>query len=185
MRIDPLDFPQARFASEHVVRGLEFLDPTACIVHMDEARWMVGKVRPSAEARVQAEHMLTNWTRNLQAGTRMSDFGRRRVRFAMLAYLGFRPVQQYDLIGAPDSGIVRDFAISQYLWRHAREDEPLGRQDIEKQSKIAAARADIADIGRARDAWKYAFTRSHLVGGTLTPAQRVKSGWLRHPISST
>lgn len=175
-----MDFSQARIAPESVIRGLEWLDPTACIVHMGGPRWLVGKIRHSSAAKQQAEAMMDRWTHGIRAGAQLSETAKHKVRFAQLALLGFRPVQQYDLIGAPDQRIVADFGMSQWLWFHSTADEPVDRADIAREANLAAARRDMSDPGRARDFHRYAFTRSHLVGGTLTPQDRPKTGWTRH-----
>lgn len=121
MRIDPLDFSQARTAPESVVRGLEQLDPSACIAYLGEMVWLVGKVRPNALVRAQAIDMLDNWTKNVREGKRLSPTGKARVRFAQLALLGVRPVAQYAIAGAPDGSIVQDFERSRWRWLHTSD----------------------------------------------------------------
>lgn len=180
MRIDPLDFSQARMAPESVMRGLEFLDPTACIVHLGGPMWLVGKFRPNAKARGDAEAMLDNWTRNVREGKRMAPQGKLRVRFAQLALLGVRPVQQYRLFGAPDGRIVADFARSRFLWLHAGNDALQQALDATDAERAASAQRELGSVDRAKDAWKYAFTQSHMPSASLTPEIGPKAGWTRH-----
>lgn len=177
MRIDPLDFPQARMAPESVMRGLEELDPTACVVHLGGSHWSVGKVRYSSVARGIAEQMLDNWTANVSAGARLSHQGKVRVRFAQLTMLGFRTVQQYRIKDV-DSRIVRDFERSRWLWLHTSENEFWRR--IDATDERDAARAQISNPDLAKDAWRYAFTRSHMPSASLTPDLGPKAGWSRH-----
>lgn len=183
MRIDPLDFPQARMAPESVVRGLEELDPTACIVHLGGARWMVGKVRPNALARVDATHMLDSWTSAVQRSQKkLSPSGRQRVRFAQLALLGVRPVELYTIIGGePDSRIVQDFKESRYRWLHTSDNEM--DRAIDSTEKADASRAALTDVNLAKDAWKHAFTLSHTTSVSTTPLIPARSGWTRHTLS--
>jgi hypothetical protein len=143
MRIDPLDFSQARTAPESVVRGLEGLDPSACIIHLGGAQWLVGKWRPSSAARADAEAMFDNWTRNVSEGRRMTPRGKLRVRFAQLALLGVRPVQQYTLIGAPDDRIVHDFERSRFRWLHSADNalEKAGDAADEARATASAQRS--------------------------------------------
>lgn len=183
MRISPFDFSQARTAPEHVVRGLEALDPSACLVHLGGARWMVGKVRPNAVVRAQAEGMLDHWTRGIQAGARMSQHGQQRVRFAQLALLGMRPVDLYTIVGEPDSRIVHAFQASRWRWLHATDrtlEEQIYQQDAKRK---ATAHAEISDVHRAADAWRYAFTRSHYFGDKRGQDLGPKSGFIRQPIA--
>lgn len=183
MRIDPLDFSQARMAPESVVRGLEMLDPTACILHLGGPQWLVGKVRPSSAARGEAEAMFANWTRNVSEGRRMTERGKLRVRFAQLALLGVRPVHQYALIGPPDDRIVHDFARSRFLWLHSADNALEKAGDAADDARVTAARNEVASVDRAKDAWKYAFTTSHMPSASLTPEIKPKAGWTRHDLS--
>lgn len=180
MRIDPLDFSQARTAPEDVVRGLEALDPTACLVHLGGTRWLVGKVRPNVHARSTAEQMLDHWTRAVQSGKRLSPQGQQRVRFAQLALLGVRPVDQYTIMGDPDGRIVKEFEASRYRWLHAGNNDLFQQLDDAEDERRANARKDVADIDRAKDAWKYAFTVSHTTSASLTPEDKPRSGFVRH-----
>lgn len=178
-RIDPLDFSQARVAPESVMRGLEEVDPTACIVHLGGARWLVGKVRPNAHVRAQAEAMFANWTRAVRQGAKLSAQGQQRVRFAQLAMLGFRPVETYQLIGAPDGRIVKDFRRSRHRWLTTSDAELQRTLDDPAEERRAAAHAEIASVDRAKDAWRYAFTRSFMPSAARGPVDRVKAGWQR------
>lgn len=186
MSVPTLDLPQARTAPSHVVRGLRELDPTAVIVHLGGPTWVVGKVRPNSETRRQAIAMLDQWTTAVSEGARMSETGKMRVRFALLALQGFRPVERYRIQGEPDSRIVHDFAESRYRWLHETDAQLFAGFDEAQERKRAEARAEIADLDRAKDAYKYAFTSSFgaavsSVGTRTTP---VRSGFVRHSIPS-
>lgn len=187
MRIDPLDFSQARMAPEYVMRGLEELDPTACIVHLGGVRWLVGKIRPSSLVRADACEMFDHWTRAVQgSGRRLSPSGRMRVRFAQLALLGVRPVELYTILwGEPDGRIVADFERSRWLWLHTSDNEM--QQDLDDSGTVErdASRRALSNPDLAKDAWRYAFTQSHLVGGSLAPVDRPRSGWVRHSLTHT
>ena len=184
-RISPLDFSQARMASDDVVRGLEALDPTACVVHLGEATWLVGKIRPNTEARGEAEAMLDNWTRAVRGGRRLSAQGQLRVRLAQLALHGFRVVAQYRLIGEPDARIVKDFAESRFRWLHTSDNAVFHALDTEQRDRAEAAQKEVGSIDRAKDAWHYAFTRTHTTSASLTPPDKPRSGFVRHAIPSS
>lgn len=180
MQVAPLDFSQARFAPEWVVRELESLDPTASVVHLGGASWLVGKIRHSAAARAQAEAMFDTWTRQIQVGAQLSERGKARVRFAQLALLGFRIVSQATITNDMQwARVVDGFRESRYRWLHAQEDGVLAELDAAETRRREEARRDVQDVDRAKDAWRYAFTRSHSMAVTLTPKDRVKSGWTR------
>lgn len=183
MRIDLLDFSQSRTAPESVVRGLEELDPSACIVHLGGTRWMVGKYRPNALARAQAAAMIDNWTVNVREGKRMSPQGMARVRFAQLALLGVRPVELYTIHGAPDGRVVQDFARSRFRWLHTSQNAAEAQLDAGEQERQQASHAALTNPDLAKDAWQYAFTRSHMPSASLTPDIGPKAGWTRHTLS--
>lgn len=178
-----MDFSQARTAPESVVRGLEQLDPTACLVHLGRAHWVVGKIRPNALVRAQAEAMLDNWTTNVREGKRMSPNGMARVRSAQLALLGFRPVQLYRIAGSPDGRIVQDFARSRFLWLTTSDNALLQQIDDTATERREAAQAEVGSLDRAKDAWRYAFTRSCMPSAARGPFDRTPAGWVRHDMS--
>jgi len=180
MRISPLDFPQARMAPESVMRGLEDLDPSACVVHLGGKTWIVGKVRPNSVARGVAETMMSNWTRAVQGGKRLSKQGQLRVRFAQLALLGFRPVSQYEIQGEPDGRIVKEFEFSRHCWLTTSDNELNHTLDTVQRDKADAAKAQIADVNLGKEAWNYAFRTTHTTSVSLTPPDRPKSGFVRH-----
>lgn len=180
MHVSPLDFSQARTAPEWVSRELEEMDPTACVVHMGGARWAVGKIRPNRAARKEAEAMFATWTQAIQKGAQLSAQGKARVRFAQLALLGFRVVTQLDLTNDMQwRTVVDDFRESRYRWLHAPEDGALKEIDALEERRREDARRGVEDPNRAKEAWKYAFTRSHSLAVSNTPKDVVKSGWKR------
>lgn len=164
-------FPQAREAPEDVRRQLRALDATAEIVHLGPRRWLVGRVRPNAQARVIAERMLQTYSQLCVTDqVKMSKVNRRhRVAVAELARQGFRPVQMYTTHDA-DSRIVRDFETSQWRMLHVSENELFRELDAVSEDEKAEAQKQMQDIGAAQDAWKYAFTTSHSVTRTRTPS---------------
>jgi hypothetical protein len=68
------------------------------------------------------------------------------------------------------------------LWksRHTSDNELFAEIDAAEYERRESARAEMADIGRANDAWRYAFTRSHMPSVSLTPVDKPKSGFVRH-----
>lgn len=184
MRIDPLDFSQARMAPDSVVRGLELMDPSACIVHIGGTRWLVGKWRPNALVRLQAIEMLDNWTANVGAGKRLSPEGKARVRFAQLALIGVRPVELYRLVGTPDGSVVMDFERSRWRWLHTSDADAERQIDESDRERAQLSHGALTNPDLAKEAWRYAFTRSHMPSASLTLYDAPRSGWTRHAKAS-
>lgn len=173
-----LDFPQARRVSPDILRRLREIDETATVVHLGGPTWIVGKVRPNDAVRADAINMLDRWSAALISGKRMSAQGRSRVAFALLALRGFRPVQMYQIThGEPDARIITDFRRSRWEWLHTSDNELFQRMDDHESDQKARNEALLSDPHAAKDAWQYAFTRSHAV--TRRDNDRVRSGYTR------
>lgn len=181
MSVDTLlDFPQARRVSPDILRRLREIDETATVVHLGGPTWLVGKVRPNAASRQAAITMLDSWSDAVLAGKRMSATGKARVQFALLALRGFRPVQMYHIAGGePDARIINEFRESRWRWLHTSDNELFQHMDNLQDEQKARNEALLTDEGLARDAWRYAFTRSHAPGVSNTPKDRVRSGFTR------
>lgn len=172
MTASALDFPQARTAPAHVIDGLRAVDPSAALVYLGDGRWLLGSVRPSAIRRAQAASIIQNALDTFdRTGARTGAKGdphadprtRDRLALGLLAYQGFSPIAEYTIAGEPDSAIVHDLARRDWLYRTLSDQAVEASWTADQDAAAAEARADLADEARARDAWRYAFTRSHLV----------------------
>lgn len=181
-----VDVPQARTAPEHVRRGLRELDPTAEVIHLGAGRWIVGRVRPTVHARRTAERMLETFETALSNGAKMSPRGREKARFALLALQGFRPVAEYRLRDL-DWRVVEDFRVSQWRMLHEDADRLLDAMEAEEEAQRAAARAELADEHRAREAHRFLTTSNfgYATPSVAKPAPQPAAGRVRHTIPST
>jgi hypothetical protein len=159
-----VQFPALRTPSEYVVRGLREIDPTADLVYFGRGRWILGSVRPDVAVRAQAERILdrayklaafamNNPRFKVNPGNIRRLLG--RIDFAYLGLQGFRFIHEYRIQGSPDSAIVEDFRRADWMHRNTSDAEFERLLDAPKEQARAEARADLADAGRARDAWRY------------------------------
>lgn len=98
-----------------------------------------------------------------------------RVDFAVLALQGFRFVHEYRVQGELTSAIVEDFRKADYMYRTLSDEQVDELLNAPKAQQIAAARAQIRDPARGRDAWRYGFTLNIAPGHSLTPQPRRSS----------
>jgi hypothetical protein len=179
-----VDFPQLRTAPKDVVRGLREVDPTAELVYLEKGRWLLGSVRWNRDLVAAARRILG---RALKVAHNSTKHGpthqiehlprvRGRVQFALLAMQGFRPITEYKIQGSPDSRVVEDFRRRDWLFKNTSDLEHEAMLSSESEERKREARADLTDSERARDAWKWMFTRSHLVTRLDDPAKQRGSG---------
>lgn len=171
--------PQAREAPPDVRRRLRELDATAEVIYLGRGRWMVGKVRPNEHVRARAVRMLDEFHNNVSTGKRLSERGKEKVRFALLALQGFRPVAEYTM-PEPDGSVVQDFARSRWLWLHTSDNELWRQLEGDMDRPGEEARKAIGDEGLAREAINHAFKLNFgraSIASTTTP---VGSGRTRH-----
>lgn len=181
-----VDVPQVREAPSHIRRGLRDLDATAELLYMGDGRWMVGRVRPNVHTHRIATTMLDTFTRNLSQGQQLSPRGKAKARFALLALQGFRPVAEYRM-NQPDWRIVEDFRVSQWRMLHEDPDALLDDMEAREQAKKDAARAEIADEYRAKDAHRFLVTSNfgYASPSVAKPAPQPKAGRVRHVVTPT
>ena len=151
--------PGVRVAPRHVVAGLRNTDPAADLGYLGNGRWLLVVQKPENSIRRQgAATMLDALAAEVRNGTEktMAQL-RQRARYALLAYYGYSPVAQYDVQGEPTDAIVRDFQMRDWLYRHTSDDALFRAIDAPQQAAIAAARADMMDPARHRDAYRHAF----------------------------
>lgn len=179
MRIDPLDFPQVRTAPESVVRDLEAIDPTYGLLHSRGNRWLLCRYAPDRIDITQAHEMFKNWKGALDRGARYTQEAYVRLRQAKLATKGWRQVAVYRLRNDDFGMIVNDAQGSQWMRNHTSDNEVFQEIDDIEYQRRKAARAEIASIDRAKDLCRYVNTRSHAPGISLTPPDRIRSGYQR------
>lgn len=181
-------FPHLRRPPQHVVAGLRQVDPTADLVYMGWAKWLLVSVRPNREVIQQSQRILTNarrllelWRANPKYRENPGAFRRLigRYDFAVLATMGARPITEYVIQGEPTSAIVDDMRRMDWLFRHTTDEAFDRALDAPKEQQRAAAHAELTDPARATAAWRWMFTRSHWTGYNPTKPQGPKSGFTR------
>lgn len=175
-----VEFPASRTAPDDFRRRLRDLSPDAEIVYAGNGEWWVGNVRPNAIRRKHAVALIDTALRMLAARRSKQDVEGAigRLELALLGLQGWGQVAEYVIRGEPDARILKDYQVSKWLLDNQKYDgevvdEIMGMQDAQR----SATERDLADPDRARDAWRYAFTRSHLV--TQTYRNTPKSGRTR------
>lgn len=183
-----------REAPEPLLRALRVIDPTAELLYLGNGRWMLGQVIPDCRivkagwmqleankgAAGKLEQMrLTGRLHGKRLVEALHEIRSRRI-VAEARRLGFRPTAEYTFRGEPNGSIVRDQELMDFLWRHMSMNETSQLEAQDGEDRRAQALADAQDEHKARDAWRYAFTRSHAVTRHDDPTvQRVRSGFTR------
>lgn len=149
-----------RAAPPEVVRQLRVIDPAAELVYFGSGRWMLGRLVPDARIR-KAGAALAKSCRNATAGRALvpEDYGRQLM--AQLRMQGFQPTTEYVLHGEPTAAIVREQEVMDFLWRHSNDYDRERLADRDYLQRKAETHHDLTDDARARDAYRYLFTRSH------------------------
>jgi len=176
-----IEIPQFRTAPEGIRRRLREIDPTAEIIHLGRQHWVVGKVRPNALVRQQAIRMLDRIEHELSNGKQLSERGKEKARFALLALQGFRTVHQFEM-REPDDRVVKEFERSRWMWLHMSEMETWRSLEEDAAAPAAAARKALADEGLAREAISRAFKLNFGRASQLPETTPVPSGRTRHAI---
>lgn len=162
----------SRTAPTALLNQLREIEPTAELVYVGEGKWWLGKVQQSPEIRK------VGW--NIVRAVNQQTAGQQATPEACQAHLvgrlrqaGFQFTGEYE--GEPDGRIVQDLIVADYLWRLSsnfyRYQEWLNGQ---KEADAEAARKDLTDPARARDAWRYWRNRTHAVrrGNPVAPSTR-------------
>lgn len=164
----------SREAPVHVVRGLREIDPTAELVYLRRGLWLLGSVRWNRDAVRKAQNI---WGRACHAlvyaiartkipNLKVDKRSLLRLEFASLSMVGFRHIARYAFQGEPTNAIVEDFREMDFLYRHVSDNELFQALDDRAEARRMEARAELTDPARGRDAWRYAFTLSHLARNT-------------------
>lgn len=182
-RFDPLDFSQLRMAPIGVVRELEDIEPSLGLLHSRGSRWLLCQFTPDYINTSVALEQLARWRHLVANGLPYSHEAHVRIRQHRLALRGWKQLAVYVVHGDNFGFVVNDVRAARWMRNHTSENELFAEIDRGEYERRESARAEIASLDRAKDAWQYAFTRSHLVGGTLTPQDRPKAGWTRHGVT--
>jgi len=157
------------------VAGLRRIDPTAELVYFGEGKWLLGRVRPNALRYKAAVRIIDRALHRLAVGDQLTPEGRGRIQLAYLALQGFAPIEFYT--GEPTYAIVHDFQRALWLLNHTTDAQFFHDLDAPRERAREEARADLQDDARARDAWRYMFTLSHLVTRPDPAQQPTRSGF--------
>jgi hypothetical protein len=180
----PRERGRVRTAAPHVLEGLRRIDAAADLYYVGWNTWRLctwgaPQLLLDIGRRIrEAERLALSWElprvkANPGAFRRLLA----RYEFWVDVYRGMRPIADYT--GEPTGAIVDDFRRMDWLYRHTSDDAVLRALNADKDRAAADAVAEFADIGRARDAWRYVFTRSHWVGDP-GQRQRPRSGFTTH-----
>lgn len=149
-----------RFAPRHLLQQLKQVDKDAELVYVGDGAWWVGTYRPNIKNRATG-------SRKVKVAQEMADVAeaRRMERVGRLQQAGFVYLKEYVVQGVPDGRIARDFEYADWMNRMVVNTEHrfMAHMRDEKERGKEEARKDLADPGRAMDAWRYAFTGSHAV----------------------
>lgn len=153
-----------REAPKDLLRELRHLEPTAELLHVGGSQWLLGRIHRmnhqglyNAGARLLAS---TNRATNVRRQVLPTD--RRRARFARARMHDFLVIAEYRLAN-PDGRITKDLEVMTYLHNHTSDSDMLDMSEADKLKSQAEARADLTDPARGNAAWRYLFTRSHMV----------------------
>jgi hypothetical protein len=154
-----------RFAPRRLLHQLQLVDPKAELVYIGDGEWWVGTYNPNLKNRKIGDH-------KVKVAQTMTDVAeaRRLDRVGRLQQAGFVFVASYECVGEPDARIARDFEVADFLDKFVVNTDQrfLGTFNEAKNREREAARKDLADSGRAMDAWRYVFNQSHAVSSSLT-----------------
>jgi hypothetical protein len=196
-----LEHSQPRATPSDVLRGLREVDPTADLYYLGWKKWVLVSVRPHEDHRRAALRMILGapespagparpglrallhlWETNPKHRANPGAFRQlmQKYELALLMAQGARPITEYVIQGEPTSAIVDDFRRMDWMYRNTTDDQLESMLDAPQEQARAAARADLRDEARARAAWRYMHTLNIAPGISLTPTDRVRSGFTRH-----
>ena len=114
--------PGRRECRWQLLTDLREIDPLADLHYLGEGIWVMGPVKPNKFRYAQAGQILTG-------GHDRSTWMRRMWE---LGLYGFTRINSYHIQGEPDSRILHDLRVRDFLYRHNRErtfDDALARAD--------------------------------------------------------
>lgn len=127
---------------------------------------------------------LAHWNGMLRNGKTYDEEVHVRMRQYRLAVKGWKELSVYVLRQDDFGIIVNDARGSRWMRNHTSDNEVFAEIDANEYERREATRAALTNPDLAKDAWRYACTRSHMPSGTLTPYDAPKSGWVRHAKAS-
>lgn len=153
-----------REAPADLLRELRYLEPAAELLHMGGSQWLLGRIHPANAQGIQAAgaRLMLSTNRATTARRSVLPTDRRRAKFARARLRNFLPIAEYHTT-SPDGRIVRDLEVMTYLFNHTADADMLDMSEADKLKAQAEARADLTDPARGNAAWRYLFTRSHMV----------------------
>jgi len=160
------------------LRGLREIDPKNDVLYLGPGKWLFGTVDRTAESERAAIPKLESLSR-IPAKKRGAEW-HRRWWLAKAQLQGFRARSLFQW--EPGGWLVERVRHAHYDHQNTSDNEFFRQMDAVVEEQRRANAKDLADPGRAREAWKYTFTRSHAPGISLTPKDRVRSGYTRHSI---
>lgn len=195
-----LQHSQPRTTPDHIVRGLRAVDPTADLYYLGWTKWVLVSVRANDEHRRAALRMILG---SPATGTQPARPGLRRLlwlwetnpkyranpgafrqllqkyELALLMAQGARPITMYQIQGEPTSAIVDDFRRMDWMYRTTTDAQLEQLLDAPQAEARVASRAELRDPARARAAHHYLTSINITPGISLTPKDRVRSGFSR------
>lgn len=175
------DFPQARTCPVDTLRRLRAFDPNADVLYLGPSplggMWALGTMEPSEPMRIRACKALASLLR-IPRHKRNHRWAQ-RYWMAQAQRQGFRTRSVFHA-PEPDGALVNRVAFAQWDHHHTSDSEFFQQMDNADAEERARLEADLTDSARAREAWRYTFTRSHAVGISPTAEPRRSSVRTRH-----
>lgn len=178
------DFPQDFTAPRDIQQRIREVSPLAELVYFGWGRFYLVRYKPhreliaGAERRLgEARRLLSKWELGTEYKSNPGAFRRLygRYLFWRLATMGARPIADYPRTFIRTFGfdaIVTDFRFMEWMVRHTKDSAIDGLLNGEQDAAREAARQDLADIYKAKDAYRYLSARTHGVTRIELPHHR-------------
>lgn len=173
MSLPPLvEHPTATEPPADVLRQLREVDPTAELLYLGAGSWVVGRVRTGRPRQDAALKILRSAIADAEARKLDEAAWYQRIRYARAVRQGFAPIALYQFQGLPDGRVVKEFREAVWWSEHDRGGhEARRREDGGKEARVRAARADLTDPARHREAARIMRAPVSIISPGL-PAQR-------------
>lgn len=141
--------PRIRDADPALLAGLREVDPSADLVYLGEKRWMVMRMRPLNDARIDGARrmMATLHAQTVEAGTRDERAWYQRYRATRMHLQGYTVVSSWTFDRDPDWRVVQDFR--ERAWR-LRHDQPYDDPEAERERAVQKQKEILYDPSLAR-----------------------------------
>jgi hypothetical protein len=165
---------EEREAPGYLLYRLRDVNQNAELIHLIRDQWLLVTMDGDDALKAQGRRVLEA-TRKANAGfcakhpfvnPRSVDRLTVGLKVALLKSLGARTVGIYTT-RMPDSAIVEDYRRADFMSRHDTESSFWAAYDAPKEREREAQLKDLTDPARASDAWRYANTLTHHVGGKM------------------